>query len=141
MSQRTVSPEGKRNPGKHVASRGRRIARSVPVVLLCSVLLLIGSSIYLVRGAPPGFCPPTSRIWTCPLPEPGFPRPWEVGIGVSTYSTANTANGNLITAIPIIGWSGVGPDIEMVLYHNSANVNSDFDLTRGMARTRDNYLF
>ena len=32
--------------------------------------------------------------------------------------------GNLLTAVPIVGWSGLGPDMNMVLYHNSASTNS-----------------
>jgi YD repeat-containing protein len=76
---------------------------------------------------------------TDPPPAPGPARPWEVDIGVSTYSSANTRSGNLFTAIPIIGWSGRGPDMDMVLYHNSANVdkpagwtdNVGFDLGPG----------
>jgi hypothetical protein len=66
----------------------------------------------------------------CAIPraQPGYPRAWEGGIPVSTYSVVNAYNLNCITTIPIIGWSGVGPDIEFVLYHNSASVDED-DLT------------
>ncbi|MGB2988299.1 MAG: hypothetical protein WBE26_20710 [Phycisphaerae bacterium] len=75
-------------------------------------------------GGPPPKCGP-------PLPEPGSARAWEVEIPVSTYSTLNTRHGNLLTAIPIVNWSGKGPGISMVLYHNAANVDSAIDLTAG----------
>jgi hypothetical protein len=65
-------------------------------------------------------------------PQPGFPRSWESSISVSTYSIANARNGNLLTVIPIIGWSGRGLPLGMALYHNSANVDSTLNLTRGM---------
>jgi len=55
-----------------------------------------------------------------------------VGIGVGTYTQANTRSGNLFTAVPIVGWSGKGPAMSMMLYHNAANVTSILPLTRGM---------
>lgn len=57
-----------------------------------------------------------------PLPEPqgpGLPKSWEAGLTVSPYSMVNLSNGNLVTVIPIIGWSGLGPDLSFSLYHNS----------------------
>jgi len=61
-------------------------------------------------------------------PEPGPGRSWEVDIPVSTYSRVNTRHGNLFTAIPIVSWSGRGPDMNMMLYHNSANAISGYSI-------------
>ena len=58
-----------------------------------------------------------------PAIQPGPARPWHAEVQVSTYSSVNTFNGNMFTAIPIVSWSGVGPDMNMMLYHNSANWN------------------
>ena len=55
---------------------------------------------------------------------PGAARPWEASIDVSTYSSVNAVNRNVFTAIPIVSWSGLGPDIEFTLYHNSGAVGS-----------------
>ncbi len=52
---------------------------------------------------------------------PGAPHAWEGGIQVGPYSTANLANGNVLSVMPIIGWDGLGPDISFNLYHNSAD--------------------
>jgi len=52
---------------------------------------------------------------------PGFPRSWERGIEVGTYTTVNVVNGNLATSIPIASWTGVGPELEFGLVHNSAD--------------------
>jgi RHS repeat-associated protein len=73
------------------------------------------------------FCPHWPRV-----PEPGAPRPWERDLDVATYSSVNTRHGNLFTMIPVVGWSGRGPDLSIALYHNSANVDSTLNLTRGM---------
>lgn len=69
---------------------------------------------------------------TVPEPEAGPARPWEATLPAGTYTQINGRNGNVFTAIPIVGWSGHGPSVGMGLYHNSANVESSFDLTRGM---------
>jgi YD repeat-containing protein len=65
-------------------------------------------------------------------PQPGAARPWESQIQVATYSSVNTLHGNVFTVIPIIGWFGRGPSMNMALYHNSANVDSALNLTEGM---------
>ncbi|MEE9297175.1 MAG: hypothetical protein V3W34_19725 [Phycisphaerae bacterium] len=49
----------------------------------------------------------------------GAPESWEGGVQISTYSTVNLVNGNVYTEIPVISWSGRGPDIDFRLYHNS----------------------
>ncbi len=67
-----------------------------------------------------------------PLPQPGYPRAWEAGLQAGTYTMANTRHGNLLTVIPLVGWGGVGPDLSFGLFHNSANVDSTLNLTRGM---------
>ncbi len=50
-------------------------------------------------------------------------------MGVATYSTANVRNGNLLTAVPVVSWSGVGPDMNFALVHNSAHVTSGVNLS------------
>ena len=76
--------------------------------------------------------PPEQNIFARPPARPGAPRPWEAGIDVATYCTANAVNRNLFTAIPLVSWGGVGPDVSLTLYHNSASVDSGCDLTRGL---------
>ncbi|GMU38382.1 MAG: hypothetical protein AMXMBFR22_25730 [Phycisphaerae bacterium] len=65
---------------------------------------------------------------TCNLPAPGAARPWEASIDVATYSSVNVRNGNLLTVVPVVGWSGVGPDVSFAFVHNSAHVDSGVDL-------------
>jgi len=74
-----------------------------------------------------------------PLPEAGSARAWEADVGVSPYSRVNTRTRNLFTAIPLAHVPMRGPDADIVLYHNSANVgaaappttNMGFDLGPG----------
>lgn len=49
----------------------------------------------------------------------GPPRSWERGIPVSTYSAVNSYDGNLFTSVALFGWTGKGPDMNIVLFHNS----------------------
>ncbi|MCG3132707.1 MAG: hypothetical protein FLDDKLPJ_03573 [Phycisphaerae bacterium] len=65
---------------------------------------------------------------TCNLPAPGAARSWEASIDVATYSSVNVRNGNLLTVVPVVGWSGVGPDVSFAFVHNSAHVDSGVDL-------------
>jgi RHS repeat-associated protein len=106
------------------ASCGRRstwrLARSAVIVVAVGTVIVAGAFIFFPKQQ-------TAQAILCTscsahVPEPGPARPWEVDIPVSTYSRVNTRNGNLFTAIPIVSWSGVGPDMNMMLYHNSANV-------------------
>lgn len=53
-------------------------------------------------------------------PVPGFPGKSEAGMQISTYSSVNLRNGNTVTQIPIVGWSGVGPNMDLRLFHNSS---------------------
>lgn len=53
-------------------------------------------------------------------PQPGFPRDWEGGLGVSPHSVVNLRNGNLITSLKLIEWRPVGPAVRFAVYHNSA---------------------
>jgi YD repeat-containing protein len=48
----------------------------------------------------------------------GFARRWEAGMPVGLYSQVNLHTGRMITALPIVGWSGKGPSIGFALYHN-----------------------
>ena len=40
------------------------------------------------------------------LPRAGAPRDWEGGLTFASYSIVNLVNGNLLTTLPITGWSG-----------------------------------
>jgi len=60
----------------------------------------------------------------------------------------NTRNGNVFTAIPIVGWSGRGPDMNMMLFHNSAAVGDTsfaqavgFNLGPGWSISYSDHLF
>jgi hypothetical protein len=61
-----------------------------------------------------------------PSMQPGAPRPWQSEVKVSTYSSVNTFHGNMLTTVPLFSWSGRGPDMNMALYHNSANWNQTY---------------
>lgn len=86
----------------------RRLARVGVAVLAVGVLTAVAIVYFIERegGTAFGLCCPI----TPPTPEPGSARPWEVEIPVSTYSRVHTRHGNLLTVIPIIGWSGRGPE-------------------------------
>ena len=64
---------------------------------------------------------PALAAYDPPPLKPGAPLPWHGGVQVSTYSNVNTFNGNMFTAIPVVSWSGRGPDMNFALFHNSAN--------------------
>ena len=81
---------------------------------------------------PTGGGPPNPGGTDIPDAQPGAPRPWEMGLRVSPYSTVNLLNRNVLTVLPIVSWTGIGPAMEMHLYHNSATVDASFDTTRGM---------
>jgi YD repeat-containing protein len=67
-----------------------------------------------------------------PDPEPGSARPWEVEIPVSTYSTWHTRHGNTLTRIPLVSLYGRWPRLAILLYHNAASVDAQFDLGAGV---------
>ncbi len=64
---------------------------------------------------------PGGGIPAPPSSKPGAPADWEQGLQVATYSMVNLLHGNVLTEIPIVDWSGIGPDIDYRLYHNSAD--------------------
>ena len=120
----------RRDRAGHRKRRLRAVNRGVVLVALCAFLVVIGGVFHAARDAwaadseligPLG--PQPSWIDRPPA-RPVAPRPWEAAIRVSTYSVANTVNKNLFTAIPIVSWQGLGPDVDITLYHNSANVGS-----------------
>ena len=137
MSQSSVFGSGSKRFSRveswHRKRRLRAVARGVVLAAFCAFLVVIGGVFHAARDAgaadskligPLGPEPP----WICrPPAQPGAPRPWEAPIQVSTYSVANAVNRNLFTAIPIVSWQGVGPDVNITLYHNSANVGSGID--------------
>lgn len=115
---------------------GRRIARG-SIALACAIAMAL-AAVYLATphtsqqaAAVPGSCENEPPWGVCAYPialEPGPARPWQGSVSVSTYSSVSTATGNVFTAIPIVGWSGVGPDMSMMLYHNSANAVSGYSI-------------
>ena len=111
-------------------SRGRRntwrLARSAVIVLGAGTLAGLAVFLFTSTRGKEAFAVP--ETCTPPLPEPGPARPWEAQVSVSTYSSVNTRNGNVFTAIPIVSWSGIGPDMNMMLYHNSANATSGYSI-------------
>ncbi|UCE60181.1 MAG: hypothetical protein JSU63_00230, partial [Phycisphaerales bacterium] len=132
--------------------RVRAAARRGVLVLLAAIFAIVGGTLYVPNvaydalgdiievtrdlsaddpgGSDPKDDPPP---FPCrPPAQPGYPRPWEASIPVSTYGVANAINRNLLTVIPIVEWSGVGPDLSFTLYHNSATVDSEYDLGTGL---------
>ena len=123
--------EGKsKKEARSRADWNRRLARCGIAVLLAG-LLAAGAFVYFSERQG-GKALAISDPIPPPLPEPGSARPWEAQIQVSTYSSLHTRNANLLTTIPIVGWSGRGPAMSMVFYHNAANVDSNLPLTAGM---------
>jgi len=79
-------------------------------------------------------------------PLPGTSRPWEAGMGVGTGTSVNLRSGNLLTVIPILGWSGRGPALSVGLVHNSGGVGQSasfgagFDLGAGWTLSYGGYV-
>ena len=119
--------------GRRRRRRFRAAIRGGVILAVAGALALVGALMYTAAGdpivVPPGdpeamgpVDPPVENPICRPLAQAGPPRPWEAGIPVATYCTANALNRNLFTAIPLFHWSGVGPDMVMNLYHNSARI-------------------
>jgi hypothetical protein len=98
-----------------------RLARAGVIVFGAGTLAALAVFLFTSTGGKEAFAVPPTCTPTL-LPQPGPARPWEAQVNVSTYSSVNTRNGNVFTAIPIVSWSGRGPDMNMMLYHNSAAV-------------------
>ncbi len=121
------------HPSASTSSRGLRpknwrLARSAVIVLGVGAIAALAVFLLTTSQSKVAFADPETCTTLQDL-RPGPARPWEADIAVSTYSRVNTHHGNLFTAIPIVGWSGIGPDMNMMLFHNSANV-SDQELER-----------
>ena len=105
----------------------RRLAKASAGALLFAAAI-VGGSMLLFHGT-------ESKTYAIldncadPVPKPGPARSWESQIQVSTYSAANTGHRNLFTAISVVSWSGTGPDMSMLLYHNAANVGKPVSWT------------
>ncbi len=95
-----------------------------------SLLVAIGLMFAVLPSA--SYAAEPGNIDCSNLAQPGAPRQWESAIPVSTYCTANAINRNLHCEVPIIGWNGVGPDVAISLYHNSASVSSPYSLTNDL---------
>jgi RHS repeat-associated protein len=72
--------------------------------------------------SPPSPPPPPDidNSWFTLL-ESGAPMPWEGWDFASPFSLVNTSTANLLTVIPVTGFSGRGFPVLFSLYHNSAN--------------------
>ena len=53
----------------------------------------------------------------------GTPYPWQGAFPVP-YGVANPANGNLMLAFTLTGWSGKGPDVAFTLFYNSQDTRA-----------------
>ena len=49
----------------------------------------------------------------------GVPSAWGAAKQISPFSSVNLQNGNIVTAIPLVGWAPVGPPVQFTLYHNT----------------------
>ncbi len=107
--------------------------RIVACMLLCSAVLLPATQ--TLGGFPPDPCDSDpcgsgcdGALHPCcinegdPCCEAGPPRPWQAAIPAGPFSVVTAWSGNLFTAVPIVGFSGRGPDLAIVLYHDSACV-------------------
>ena len=94
----------------------------LPTLALCPTLF----SMSLVAVVPVRLTGPT------PAMKPGPARPWHTDVQVSTYSHVDLFHGNMFTAIPIVSWSGTGPDMNFMLYHNSANWDHTAENTKNV---------
>lgn len=83
------------------------------IPLTCRVALPLG----IVRTA----VVPGSVAQLRPAVKAGAPRVWEGSMAVNPYSVVNLYDGNVFTVLPIVGWSGVGPDVQFSFYHNTAD--------------------
>jgi YD repeat-containing protein len=107
-----------------------RIASSL---LLCAAVLVPAGTTF--GGYPPDPCDSDpcgsgcdGALHPCcinegdPCCDAGPPRPWQAAIPAGPFSVVTGWSGNLFTAVPIVGFSGRGPDIGVVLYHDSTCV-------------------
>ena len=53
----------------------------------------------------------------------GTPYPWQGAFPVP-YGVVNPANGNLMLAFTLTGWSGKGPDVAFTLFYNSQDTRA-----------------
>ena len=103
----------------------RRLARAaVGVVVL---IALAGACAIFLTPEPQSSVLAVLDNCPDPLPEPGPGRAWEADVPIATYSSANTRTRNVLTTLPIFAWSGFGPDMDMVLIHNSGAVGGVAD--------------
>jgi len=70
--------------------------------------------------------------------EPGPAFPWE-GSASTESASINTGNGNVLTALNLVGWKSRGMNIDFTLYHNSETSYSD-ELAAGWTWTYDIYI-
>jgi len=101
----TQAEQGQRK-NRIVTNRSKsRLGRTGIAVLGFGTLIVAGVVLYVGQEPPLAHADPP--VCTPPALEPGPGRPWEASVGVSTYSSVNTRNGNVFTAIPIVSWSAV----------------------------------
>jgi len=53
------------------------------------------------------------------LSPAGRPYHWQAAVPAAPFSIANMATGNVLTAVPIIGWQGLGRPTSFSLFHNT----------------------
>ena len=125
------------NRSHRYSARDRRAARvRISLVLACTLGVLLAwagvwHEVLPWKSASDGvaLAIPAINYGSCfPAATPGYARRYETQINVSTYSAANAVTRNLMTVIPLVSWSGVGPDVSLSLYHNSGAIDSPLDL-------------
>lgn len=112
------------------SSPSRSIARLLPLLTFVSVWFF--------------FMPAAQAQHSTPVSSaPGQTYPWEGSVAQPTASSVagtNTANGNKLTSIPIVGWTARGGlPVQMTLYHNSQGSHNS-ELGQKWTFTYDIYL-
>jgi len=136
-------PSGEISPVNGVKHGSKwRLARA-GVGVLIAVIVVAGAAMFLTPR-PQSVVEATLDNCSDPAPKAGPARPWEAQIQVSTYCAVNTRTRNLFCAIPIVGWGGNGPDMNMALYYNSgsvpANPHVGFSLGTGWSLSYTDHL-
>ncbi len=109
-------------------------------VHVASVRLFTHCKRYLATSTAVGLAVCGPAVAELPAVEPGAAEAWERGQSVSPYSTVNLSNGNVLTVIPIVSWSGRGPGVDCRLYHNSADGKWRYSYSRHLEFVNDDEI-
>lgn len=78
--------------------------------LLCALIASIPFASALASSPLIGVTTPT-----------GPARRWGAGLPVTPFSEIDMRTGRVVTALPVVSWSGRGPSISLTLYHNMSS--------------------